>query len=115
MKAWRCINYYEGYATIVFAETAGKARYIAMQSDMIGDDLEFRYVVVRREKKLDAYYRGVTEMDWYNAQDRMAIVQELGLSCDDDAFDPDDCKRCPAAELCGKYQDWLEEEQEVSE
>lgn len=115
MKAWQCINYYDGYIMIVYAETAGKARYIAIQSGSIGDDLEFRDVIVRREKKLDAYYRGVSEMDWYNAQDRMAIVQELGLSCDDDSFDPDDCKRCPAAEWCDKYQDFLKEEQETSE
>ena len=115
MKAWRCINYYDGYTTIVFAETAGKARYIAMQSDTIGDDIEFMDVIVWREKRLDAHYRGVSEMDWDNADDRIAIVQELGLSCDDDIFDPDDCKRCPAAEWCWKYHDWLEEEQETSE
>ena len=115
MKAWRCINDYDGYTTIVFAETAGKARYIAMQSDTIGDDLEFRDVVVRREKKLDAYYRGRSEMDWFNADDRIAMVKDGDMECDDDSFDPDDCKRCTAAEYCDKFQDFLEEEQEVSE
>ena len=114
-KAWVCSADWEGYVAIVFAETAGKARYHAMQYELLGDGLDFRDITVYRERKMDAHYRGVPEMDWDNEQDRMAMVQELGFSCDDDAFDPDDCKKCPAAELCDKYQDWLEEEQEVSE
>ena len=115
MKAWRCSEDWQGYTAIVFAETAGKARYHAMQHELLGDDLDFRDITVYREYGMDKYYRGASEMDWDNDQDRIAMVQELGFSCDDDAFDPDDCARCPAAEWCGKYQDWLEEEQEVSE
>lgn len=115
MKAWRCSENWQGYTAIVFAETAGKARYHAMQYELLGDDLDFRDITVYREHGMDKYYRGASEMDWDNDQDRIAMVQELGFSCDDDAFDPDDCKRCPAAEWCGKYHDWLEEEQEVSE
>lgn len=114
MKAWRCINADEFCATIIFAETAGKARYKAMHSDSIGEDLEFKDIIVRREKKLDEYYRGLDEMDWYDNDDRVAMVREAGFYCGE-YFDPDECEKCAASKWCRQYKDYIEDGGETDE
>lgn len=97
-------------STIVFAETASKARYIVMRSELIGEDLEFKDIHVRRVPELDKYYRGQTEMDWYNAEDRLAMVRDAGFRCDEDSFDPDECNGCSAKEYCSAYEEYLEDQ-----
>ena len=110
MKAYICRQEIDYCSTIIFAETAGKARYIAICSDSIGDDLEFKDVFVRRVPQMDKYYHGLKEMDWLDDNDRIAMVRDAGFQCDEDSFDPDhECKRCPAKEYCGRYEDWMEE------
>lgn len=111
MKAWyvqdkpNCI-----FCGIVFAETAGKAKaYCVNHEDVIGE-VEFIDVSVRRLKEADKYYRGKPVMEWYDDEDRLVMVRDFGMYCDDDGFDADDCKKCSASEYCGKYQEWLEEE-----
>ena len=104
MKAWKCWEDWEGCGTIIFAETAGKARYIAMCSDSIGDDLEFKDVYVRRMKQMDQYYRGKQEMDWFDDSDRIAMVRDAGFGCNDDYYDSEGCSRCPATEWCSTYE-----------
>ena len=109
IKAYRCWEDYEMYSTVVFAESAGKARYIAINSDTIGEDLTFEDVRVRRIPALDGYYKGRREMDWYDPDDRLAMVKEAGYRCDDDGFDPDECEKCTGKEYCGKYEEYKEE------
>ena len=109
IKAYHCQEDGMFYSTVVFAETAGKARYIAMCSDTLGEDLEFRDVHVRRLPALDKYYRGQKEMNWDNDADRIAMVKDAGYVCDDDSFDPDECERCIAKEYCSKYEEYAEE------
>lgn len=110
IKAWRCINAEEFCSTIIFAETAGKARYKAMRSDSIGDSLEFSDIIVRREKVMDKYYRGLEEMDWFDDRDRVAMVREAGFYCGE-YFDPEDCRACPASEWCAQYLEFLKDEE----
>ena len=109
MKAFVCSQDYEPCSTVVFAETASKARYIAMTSGTLGDDLEFRDVTVRRVPELDHCYDGRKEMDWCNPNDRLALVRDGGFYCSDDAFDADDCERCSGREYCDRYSEYLEE------
>lgn len=109
IKAYRCREDYEGYSTIIFAETAGKARYIAMQSGSLGEDNEFKDIFVRRIPALDGYYKGKNEMDWFDPNDRLAMVREAGYQCDDDGFDPEDCERCSAQKYCAKWEEYEEE------
>nr|DAZ50342.1 MAG TPA: hypothetical protein [Caudoviricetes sp.] len=106
MKAWKVRDPNEWCATIVFAETAGKARALAMHTETC-EDLSFTDIQVLREKAADKYYTpGKLEMDWYNAADRVAMVKDLGFSCDPyELTDHVFCDQCPAKEWCGEYQD----------
>lgn len=110
LKAYRCSQDIYPCSTVIFAESAGKARYIAMYSGSLGDDLEFKDVHVRRVPKLDGCYRGRREMDWSNADDRKDMVSLAGFYCGEDAFDPDDCEQCPAKDDCDQYKDYIEEQ-----
>ena len=112
IKAYKCWEDYEGYSTVVFAETAGKARYVAMNSDTLGEDLTFKDVRVRRIPVLDGCYKGRREMDWFDPDDRLAMVKEAGYRCDDDGFDPDECVTCSSKEYCSRYEDYKEESEE---
>ena len=89
MKAWRTYSRDGVYATIVFAETAGKAKSIAMRTDCC-EDMEFTEIRVERDKEADAYYRGADEIDWYNDNDRKLLIKrcygwemEDGWECDE--------------------------------
>ena len=109
MKAWKCWEDIEGCGTIIFAETAGKARYIAICSESLGEGLSFKDIRVRRVEGLDAYYDGRKEMDWFNETDRFGMVHEGGFMCSEDYFDPEFCKECSAETVCDRFQDWIKE------
>ena len=114
IKAYRCQEEWMGYSTVIFAETAGKARYIALRSDALGEDNEFKDIRVRRIPTLDGFYKGRSEMDWDDPEDRLAMVREAGYMCDEDGFDPDECTKCSAQGYCSRwemYQEDLQEEQ----
>lgn len=112
IKAYICNEDYMGYSTVIFAETAGKARYIALKSDTLGEENEFKDIRVRRIPALDGFYKGKKEMDWYDPDERLAMVKEAGYRCDDDGFDPDECKRCSAQKYCAKWEEYAEEQEE---
>ncbi len=109
MKAWRVSVKDECCATVVFAETRGKAKSMALATDCC-EYAKFCDIEIRREKELDKYYRcGKIEMDWENPADRIALVKECGFCCDPDYFDWEDCSACSAKEYCDYYHDRLEE------
>lgn len=112
MKAYIARNKYENFSTVVFAETAGKARSIAMHTDACCD-AEFTDIEVRRYPKADNQYDGSSEMEWDNPKYRLFLVAECGFSC----ADPDytDCKSCVAKEECDTYQEYLAEEGDSDE
>ena len=97
MKAY-IITDLQGYAdcsTVVFAETSGKAKAIAIHTDAF-EDYEFTEISARRIPKLDKYYRGKKEMDWYDDDDRIALVKDGKFHC----FEVSECPNCPAKEYC---------------
>lgn len=110
MKAWRVedVASYEGGCTVVFAETRGKAHYLARSTDCC-EDAEWCDIRVTRIPKMDKMWeQGKTEMDWYKPEDRIALVKECGWFCNHEYLERDtDCPECPAAEWCEDYQDWL--------
>lgn len=91
------------YSTVVFAETRGKAIALAQSTDAC-EDVPFTEISARRVPQMDKYYRGKSEMDWYNADDRIALCKEAGFSCSDEVLEPE-CEICPAKEYCDRYQD----------
>ena len=93
-------------AAVIFAETREKARVIAMHSETFEwyDFLGYTDFHVRRIPALDKYYRGVSEMDWNNAEDRIEMVKEAWFVCSYD-YDKTElgCKECPAKKWCIRY------------
>ena len=89
-------------ATIVFAETRGKARSVAMHTDAC-EDVSFIEIYIRRVPQMDKYYRGLSEMDWFDPDDRIAMVRDAGFSCTYELDKSDlDCDKCPACKWCDR-------------
>ena len=110
MKAWLVREKDGEYATVVFAETRGKARAEAQATDAC-EDAHFCDIEVTRKPNMDKYYKdGKREMDWYNDAERLALVKECGFYCVDMFIE--ECEDCPAKEYCDNYQDYLTEEGE---
>jgi hypothetical protein len=110
MKAW-LVRDKESYgAEIVFAETRGKARSLALSFDCC-DDSRFTDVEVRRAPYADKYYKeGKVHLDWDNPIDRIVLVKECSFVCDYEYLDWEDCESCSARNYCDRYQDHLTEE-----
>jgi len=106
MKAWKARDNeaLENWETVVFAETASEAKMIAMSTDCC-EEAQYIDIRVNRVKKLDECYRGEPEMDWYNDQDRLAMIL-AGWRCDETS---DDCENCIGRDEC---EHWEEEEEE---
>ena len=109
MKAWTVSDTesYEGGCTVVFAETRGKAHELATHTDCC-EYAEWNDIRVVRNPAMDKHYRGKWEMNWYNSEDRIALVKECGWFCLE-TNGHEACLTCPAAEWCDDYQDWKEE------
>ena len=93
----------EDYCTVVFAETRGNAVEQAMYTDACAD-ARFTDIRAIRCPGLDKYYRGVSEMDWNDYNDRVALVKEAGFYCSYEVFAPE-CGACPAKEWCDRAKE----------
>lgn len=102
MKAWVAREKDEFYSAVVFAETAGKAKSIALSSDGF-ECVDFCSIEVWRVPQMDKYYKeGKTEMDWLNPQDRIAMVKECNFTCE--YIEMSECETCPAREFCSEWE-----------
>ena len=107
MKAWLVREKDELSAEVVFAETRGKARSLALCTDCC-EDANFTDIEVSRMIQADKYYKeGKWHLDWENPQDRIVLVNECGFTCDYNAFDLGKCEICSATQYCGQYKDYL--------
>ena len=98
MKAWKTYNKFDTYSTVVFAETRGQAKALALHTDC-HEGCEFTDISVYRVPELDGEYRGHWEMDFFaDDQDRLALVKFAGYSCEY----PEDkeCAVCVAKDFC---------------
>ena len=115
MKAWIVKEKDEFASAVVFADTRGKARMLAMRTETC-EDVDFCDIEAHRRPDLDKYYvPGKKEMDWFKSDDRIALVRDGGFSCSPDYWEPEDCKTCPAAEYCHVAKDRLREQEEADE
>lgn len=113
MKAWLVREKDEFCATVVFAETRGKARALALHTEAC-EDADWLDIDVYRKPNLDKYYvEGKWEMDWFNKNDRLALVKDGGFTCDPWNWEPVDCERCPATEYCDAYKDRIRESEDI--
>lgn len=102
MKAWLVRERDEFSATVVFAETRGKARSLAMCTEAC-EGAKFIDIEVSRQPQMDKHYKeGKTEMDWDNPKDRVALVKDCGFICGDEY--KEDCENCSAREFCDGYK-----------
>ena len=111
MKAWCVRDKHESYgAEIVFAETRGQAKMLALSTDCCSET-SFLDIDVRREREADKYYKkGKWHLDWENPKDRIALVKDCGFVCDYEYLEWEDCESCSAKKYCDAYQDHLIEE-----
>lgn len=91
-----------GFATVVFAETPGKARQLAQSTDAC-EDIDFIDIRAIRAPALDECYRGRDEMNWCVDEDLVAMVRLAGFSCSYEIDHPI-CDPCPAKEWCKRYE-----------
>lgn len=89
------------YATIVFAESATKAKNIAKSCD-IGEDARYIDLRVRRMPEADKLYTGFSEIDWCNPEVRVTLVRDHGWFCFDLSWE---CDECPAKPHCKWHQE----------
>lgn len=93
-----------GFSIIVFAETAGKAKAYAANSDEF-DAYDFTEIRVNRRKELDRFYKGKRQMDWMDDEDRVAMVRYANYECSYEVLHPEcETEECPAQKWCGKYE-----------
>lgn len=100
MKAWIVSdkNSYEGYSTIVFAETVGKAKSIAMNTHAC-EDSKFLNIKATRITIADKMYeKGKIEMDFDNPKDKIFMVQYCGFHCTEKH--EESCEKCEAKKYC---------------
>ena len=99
-EAWT-LSDCEGHLTVVFADNIKEAKKIAFYTETC-EDSAWTDIRVRRFPEMDEHYRGLNEIDWYNDEDRCALVS-LGWSC----IEPCDweCEHCPAKDICYRMED----------
>lgn len=110
MKAYEVTdrNGDEGISLIVFADTAGKAKAYAAGTDEFCD-YGFTGIRVNRVPNLDKFYKGLSEMDWNNTEDRIAMVRYANFECSCEVWHPEcEHKKCPAQKWCGRYERMME-------
>ncbi len=101
MKAYKAWDYKaDDYSTVVFANTAKEAKKIAFHTETL-ENAEFPDVRVRRFPDMDNHDRGRDEIDWYDPEDRNALVA-LGWACSDTSYE---CDTCECRKICRYFED----------
>lgn len=88
-------------ATIVFAENTTQAKMIVKSCDCC-EDAEYINIRVSRMPEADKLYKGLSEIDWYDDETRLALVRDFGWQCNEPSFE---CDICPAKTFCGWFLD----------
>ena len=104
-RAWSESIHFDACTTVVFANNRNEAKKIAFHTETC-EDSSWLDIRVSRYPEMDEHYRGLKEIDWYNAEDRRALVS-LGWHCYD--AESRECKACPAQDIC----DYSVEQEEI--
>lgn len=110
MKAWLIRDKYgeEFCSTIVFAETRGKAIYLALTWLDYFEDLPFINIHCTRAPDADKLYKeGKKYLNWYVPEDRLFLVKEFGWYCKYPEYE--NCENCIAKDYCDYYKDVIQE------
>ena len=102
MKAYEAWDdkHVENYLTVVFAETAQKAKAIAMTTEAC-ERAAYTYIRVKRPPEMDGHDRGRSEINWFHMADRQALVA-LARAC---LHTPGGCYTYPCQPDCRPWQE----------
>lgn len=89
----------EPYSTVIFAESVREAKKIARSMEVC-EDADYVNIRVQRFPAMDEHYRGHVEADWFDMEDRKALVS-LGWMCLETS---DECDACPVKDICGHWE-----------
>lgn len=93
---------------VVWAETSGKAKRIALEKCESMWECDFVELRARRLPEMDLLYKGSSVADWYDDEVRIKLVSEYGWHCAEPDFR--DCKICPARENCDSWEEMQEDD-----
>lgn len=113
-KAYAISADYAPYSEVVWAETSGKAKRIALDKCESMWGLDFIELRARRLPEMDLLCKGKPVADWCDDETRIKLVSEYGWHC----AEPElyDCKTCPAKEFCDTWEDMKDDlDEEVRE
>lgn len=101
MKAYRAWDSQavENYSTVVFANTAQEAKKVAFSTETC-EDAKYTDIRVRRFPEMDDHDKGRSEIDWYDMEDRRALVA-LGWSCLEMSWE---CDTCECKDICDQWE-----------
>lgn len=105
MKAWiiKGENIDGGCADIVYAETRGKAKAIALKYSDQFEGFEYTDLKAKRFKEFDQYYKGVEYPDvWYDKELKVILVRDYFWHCH---YTDEYCDDCPAREYCDLWEE----------
>ena len=106
MKAWKIFCRADFYCrAVVFAETSGKAKSLAMRYEPSCEFLSFIELQAFRAPELDVWYHEKPFLDWDDPNDRNFALAN-GFKCED-AYEPY-CVDCFKKDKCEEYADYLE-------
>ena len=107
MKAWLVREKDEFCAEVVFAETRGKAKALALCCDCC-ENASFTDIEATRMKQADKYYKDCKwHLDWDNPKDRIALVKDCGFVCYYECLEWEDCEECSAKKYCDTYAEHI--------
>lgn len=99
------------FSTVVFAESAGKAKAICYQSDNF-NGVEWTDLWAKRVPALDDAYRGYKELDWCDDRDRLRMVRDANFQCSYEVdIDEKSCRTCVGFPYCERAEMWRDEEE----
>ena len=103
MKAWYVYDKTnpDMWVTVVFAETANKARYLAQSTDAC-EYADYVDILASRAPELDQYYYGRLEIDWHDPEMRVILVRDYCWACLDTS---QECQKCLAIKWCRHFSD----------
>ncbi len=90
----------ENFSTVVFAETAQAAKNVARNTEVC-EYAAYTDIRVKRLPEMDGHDRGRSEIDWWDMEDRKALVA-LGWACSDTSWE---CDTCPEKDACSHWED----------
>lgn len=107
MKAWKVFYPANGIderiELFVYADTRGQAKAYALRAEGF-EDIPYTCLRVQRVKEADKYYKpGKKELDWFDPEDRIALVKDFGYTCHSEFRCRELCAECSATEYCECY------------